>query len=133
MTSELPTSPGGDHSLDTAFRLLADTTRRHLLYLLREHGTLATDDLADVLTGWLALRHDDQPATPDDHTRVQLELRHVHVPMLVDASVLEYDESDGTVTLRELPEPVERLLDEALELEPSTTSAILADAELESG
>ncbi|WP_255195472.1 DUF7344 domain-containing protein [Halorarius litoreus] len=133
MTSERSTSPGEVGSLDGAFRLLADETRRHLLYLLREHGRFRVDDLTDVLTGWLALQRDDGRATPTDHTRVQLELYHVHVPMLVDAGLLEYDESGDSLTIRSLPVAVDRLLDEALGLEPQTTAAAVAAADPGSG
>lgn len=132
MTLESATTPGGGGSLDTAFGLLADETRRHLLYLLREHETFASDDLADVLTGWLAVRRGDGHATATDHTRIELELHHVHLPQLAEAGVLEHDDT-GTVTLRSLPESLDRLLDAALALEPSTTAATVAAAEPESG
>lgn len=119
--------------LDPAFSLLADEHRRHLLYLLREHGSATLDDLADVLTGWLAVRHGDGVATPDDRQRILVRLYHVHVPKLASAGVVAFDEDSGTVSLDTLPPMVDHLLDAALELEPETTAETIAAAEPQNG
>lgn len=114
--------------LDQALRLLVDEHRRHLLYLLREHGEMPIDDLSDVLAGWLAIRHDDGVATSDDREEIRLRLFHVHVPKLVAAGLAEFDEASDAVTLAELPPVVDRLLDEALELESGTRAESVATA-----
>lgn len=119
--------------LDPAFSLLADEHRRHLLYLLREHGSATLDDLADVLTAWLAVRHGDGVATPEDRQQIYMRLYHAHVPKLASAGVVEFDEDSGTVTLDRLPPMVDHLLDEALELEPETTAETIAAAEPQNG
>lgn len=118
--------------LDSAFRLLGDQQRRHALYLLREHGEMAIDDLADVLTGWLAVRN-DEGATPDDRERIRLRLVHVHVPKLEAAGIVDFEAESGRVTLDRLPPVVDRLLDGALELEPGTSAEAIAAAEPQEG
>ena len=117
---------GPDEALDPTFRLLASERRRHLLYLLREHGSFSIEDLADLLTGWLAARHGDAVATPEDRQRVYTELYHVDVQKLVDLGVVEFDEASGEVRLDGLSPAVDQLLDCALELEPETTAETIA-------
>jgi len=76
------------------FRLLANEQRlRTLQYLSRSVGTVKTKDIADYLT-----------ILEGNHTREQFErmctsLVHVHIPALVDASVVEYDPANETVRL----------------------------------
>lgn len=124
---------GLDGGLDSTFRLLADEHRRHLLYLVREHESMTLDDLADVLTGWLAVRHGDDATTPEDRQQMYTRLYHVHVPKLAATGVVEFDEDSGTVTLDALPPAIDHLLDEALELEPETTAETIAAAEPQKG
>lgn len=84
------------HSLstDTALRVLADRRRRQLLRYLAESDSTATlDHLVTAL---------DEPtggATAPDATREQLgaELQHVHLPMLQDAGLVEYDARTDTI------------------------------------
>ncbi|MFC7175671.1 DUF7344 domain-containing protein [Halosegnis marinus] len=74
--------PSAGPSLDTAFGLLADETRRLSLYVLREHGGMSLADLADVVTGWSAVRRGDGRATADDRRERLVSLHHTHVPKL---------------------------------------------------
>jgi DNA-binding transcriptional ArsR family regulator len=113
-------------ALEPVFRLLASEQRRYLLYLLREHESVTLDDLADILTGWLASRHGDTVATPEDRQRVYTKLYHVDVQKLVDSGVVEFDEGSGEVALAELSPAADQLLDCALELEPETTAEAIA-------
>lgn len=124
----------GAHSdLDLATDLLAEEHRRHVLYLLREHGSISVDDLADILSGWLAVRNGDAGATPLDRDRVHIRLYHVDLPKLWDAGFVEFDPSTGDVSLGSLPPAVDRLLDVALELEPGTSSEAITAADVGGG
>lgn len=118
---------GAENDLDLVADLLADERRRHVLYLLREHESISLDDLADVLTGWLAVRNGDAGATPQDRDRTHIRLYHVDLPKLREAGLVEFDATTDDVALARLPPSVDRLLDLTLELEPGTsTEAVLA-------
>ncbi|ODR79359.1 hypothetical protein BG842_21310 [Haladaptatus sp. W1] len=74
--------------LDTSFEILANTYRRQLLFSLLEH---------DHLDG-------DQPHVPADvsntderERQFSLRMRHVHLPMLSAADVIEWNWDENTV------------------------------------
>lgn len=76
-------------SLDEIFELLANQQRRYVLYHLREvtGGVTTMEELAENV---VALQ--DQSGPPDGpRGPVLTSLRHVHLPKLQDAGVLEYD------------------------------------------
>lgn len=85
---------------DSFYRAFAARPRRRALAYLLEAGEASTAELADVLCGW------DLPsgavADADAHGRYRLELRHTHLPVLDDASLVSYDPSADRVELGEL-------------------------------
>lgn len=92
---------------DATFDLLADHHRRAVLRYLDEHETtVSLSDLADHLvveeegrdTGPIAATGDALLGT---RRRVQISLRHTHVPKLADAGVVDFDPDANVVTLRE--------------------------------
>ena len=88
----------GSLSLDAILHVLADHHRRSLLrYLVETPGeTHSFDECARHLVQREAERDGGRPA----HDRVKVELHHVHVPMLADAGVLEYDARSREVRYR---------------------------------
>lgn len=110
-------------SLDTVFGLLADERRRLLLYLLREHGEANLDDLADVLTGWLAVRRGGGVGTPEARRKLYVSLYHTHVPKLRGAGIVTFDEGTTVVSFEPPSEELDRLLDTALEMDTGTADA----------
>ncbi|MBO4246647.1 hypothetical protein IL252_02305 [Halomicrobium sp. IBSBa] len=94
--------------LDGLFDALASTVRRQTLcYLLDEpHTTVET--LATLFADRRSTA--DGPVSLSERDRVVIELRHVHLPQLADATLVEYDSATGDVRLREFPDPVRDLL-----------------------
>ncbi len=91
---------------DTTFRALGDRRRRRALqHLIAADGTVAVTGVAAAL----ARENSD---TPRD--RLELELRHVHLPKLADAGIVEYEPDRRTV--RYVPDP---LIETLLETSPS--------------
>ena len=87
-TSYLPVS--------TAFDVLADERRRHVLYyLLEEAGGVATaDEIADHLVGI-------EPATvADDRQSVVADLHHRHLPKLEASGLVAREDDSGAVDYR---------------------------------
>lgn len=80
-----------------ALRLLASERRRHLLSVVREHGeALALADVADEV----AIRESGRPLTEltaERVARVYTSIYHDHLPRLVDAGLLSYDQSRDIV------------------------------------
>jgi predicted transcriptional regulator len=86
------------HPADEAFDLLADARRRRLLTLVGEHRELALPDVADEVA------IDERDASivdidPDTVLDVYLSLYHDHVPRLVEAGLVEYDQERDLVAV----------------------------------
>ncbi|MFC6793047.1 hypothetical protein ACFQFH_00405 [Halobaculum halobium] len=77
---------------------------------------ISVDELATVLCGWDAA---DAGAmrTPSDRNQLLIALRHVHLPSLDDAGLVEYDRSAGRVAPRPLDPRVEELLERSVAAE----------------
>ena len=61
-------------------------------------------------------------ATPDDREQALVELRHVHLPQLVDAGLVTHDVESGVVSAEPLDPLVEDLLEKSVEAERSSRS-----------
>lgn len=100
---------------DEVLRALAGQRRRRVLAYLREHGDATREELADVLTGWLATDRASGQADAEDHARIAISLSHVALPKLDDAGLVAVDEETDTVVLEEAAPWVETCLDAALD------------------
>jgi hypothetical protein len=85
-------------STDELLRLVSDRRRRAVLNHLRENGdgAVTVDELVDGIPA-------DGFGSADERTaraRVELQLRHVHLPKLDAAGIVEYDAGSATVRYR---------------------------------
>lgn len=81
--------PHGSVSVDTVLDLLAHRHRRELLgYVIDSAGE--TSPIDDVTTS-LCRQDSERTDTCSDRDRIELSLRHTHLPKLVAAGVIEYD------------------------------------------
>lgn len=86
-------------SQDTVFDLLSNTRRRYLLKRLNEvDGQM---DLGDLSTEVAAMENDISPdeVSTQQRKRTYVSLYQTHVPKLVEAGVIQYDQDAGTVAL----------------------------------
>ena len=94
---------------DTVFRLLSHAYRRALLDCLDDHGVpIAVADAAEAVAASNSTQSLDEIAAADVE-RVYVALHHVHVPMLAEAGVLEYDQDRNVVELTDLGADVVRV------------------------
>jgi len=127
---EQPTNepPGADHgsrdrSLDAVFEMLRSERRRNVLYILYQRaGPVQVSDLADEV----ATREDAEL------TRVATAIRHVHLPKLDDAGVVEFDAEAGSVRFADDSGRLRRYLtraaaDEGRPLRRASASATLSE------
>lgn len=92
---------------DSQFDVLADRRRRAVLrYLEDSEGPVSLSDLADHLV--LEDHADDEGALASagdalfgTRRRVQISLRHSHLPNLADAGAVDFDYDANAVALRE--------------------------------
>jgi hypothetical protein len=104
-SEEVPATFGSDRF----YRAMAVEARRRVLYHLVETGASTVEELATVLTGWDATGSGRvEPAGVRD--RWTVELRHVHLPHLAEADLLEYDPERGTVEAVDLDPAVRDLV-----------------------
>lgn len=94
-------------SLDRAFDIISDPTRRCLLRYLRARPqrTVPVDEVCQAL----AREQSDRDGPPRDADQLAVACHHVHLPKLAAANVIEYDRAARTVQYRADP-LVERLL-----------------------
>ena len=99
------------------FDALADYRRRRVLRLAVDHRTpLALSDVADEIA---AAEHDGRftDISEGEITRIYTSLYHSHVPKLVEAGLLEYDQDVDAVALGDRAETARPYLDVAAEFE----------------
>lgn len=86
-----------DRTLDDLFVLLGDARRRAALDYLVDVGEADVDVLVTVV-------HDREagPGAPsaEDRTALEISLRHNHIPTLVEAGVVDFDATTGSVGYR---------------------------------
>lgn len=100
-------------SPDLVFELLSSTRRRRVLYYLREHGGVATvNELAESIAA-MENEIDVEDLNRQQRKRVYVSLYQTHVPKLVEAGIIEYDDNNGEV----------RLTDRAVETDTYLTPA----------
>ncbi|GAB3669776.1 DUF7344 domain-containing protein [Halopiger thermotolerans] len=109
--------------LDTVYVLLADASRRNALrYLLTHRDRVPVVRLAAELA---ALEHGipSEDVTADQQYEAVLELQHVHLPMLSDSGVVEWDRDEGEVTFTPLLELLSESLPDPTELFGASASS----------
>lgn len=108
---ELPSAATPSPTADAVYRLLRHPDRRFVLYYLLAVDRVPLEELADVVTGWMAVA-EGRVATPDDRTRVLASLVHGQLPELAEAGFLSVQ--SGTVSRCPLPTDVRSILEESL-------------------
>lgn len=85
--------PVADLSLDAVFTVLSNQRRRHAIRACRDspNGVVDLEETADRVTEWERLA-DEQSSTDT----VATSLHHVHLPLLDDAGIIDYDERSKT-------------------------------------
>ncbi|WP_306057349.1 DUF7344 domain-containing protein [Natronococcus wangiae] len=89
-------------TIDDAFSVLRDQDRRYALYFLLEHETASLEEIADVVTGWTRASEYGM-AGRNTRDRVHADLLHRHVPAMVAADVVGYDEETDTLSFAPCP------------------------------
>lgn len=86
--------------VEGTFRALQHQRRRYALDCVRTHQSLALADLTELVlereTGTPASDHD-----PERVRSVYFSLYHTHLPVLLDASLVRYDQDTDVVGVRD--------------------------------
>ena len=113
-----------DDRLSLFLDLLSDPARRRLLYALEAHDPAGFERLADVLAGWQLSRNGDAVVRPADYRRIVTQLRHVHLPRLTDAGVVQVDENGDRIRLVSTDSMLHELLATTREFEASVANQL---------
>ena len=116
-----PTETTPQLSDDRLYRALASTRRRRLLHVLLEREESTVEELATVLTGWEASETGTM-GTVRDYDRIGIELKHVHLPLLVDIGLIRHDRESDTVGIERLDPLLVELLSRSVDAGRSSLS-----------
>ena len=94
-------------SIETLCKLLSDTHRRHILLYLSQHpkATISREMLLDHL-----VNVNDRAKKGTHRRQLTVRLHHVHLPMLADHGLIEYDKIANSISYTAEP-GVEKMLD----------------------
>jgi DNA-binding transcriptional ArsR family regulator len=98
--------------LDAVFTVLATRRRRILLRVLDDADACSVGDLVE----WVAARERQLDGEPPDREALRSELERVHLSMLADHRILDYDTRSGNVRYYGHP-VVEEYLEHAADFE----------------
>ncbi|SDR34952.1 DUF7344 domain-containing protein [Natronobacterium texcoconense] len=88
--------------LDTIYSVLADTQRRYALqYLLAHSEPVSVHQLANELAE-LESGTTVGSVSTDQRQEIYLRLKHVHLPLLADTGIVEWDRESERITLSSL-------------------------------
>lgn len=105
---------------DRLYRALSSTQRRRLLYVLFVEEESTVEHLGTILTGWETTETGTM-AGPAERERAIVELRHRHLPVLDEAGLVTYDDSQH-VSIERLDPAVRDLVCQSVETEHSPRS-----------
>ena len=104
---------------DGLFDILGHARRRHMMRVVKEHESVTLADVADEVSIEESHRSIER-IDPESITEVYLSLYHVHVPKLVAADLIGYDEERDLLSLTDRGrgvslhvDAVERMVDRA--------------------
>ncbi|WP_256290529.1 DUF7344 domain-containing protein [Halobellus inordinatus] len=99
-----PDGDGGELTATEALKLLAGDEQRHILKELLERGPGERVDLLEAET-LREIAEQTSRETADtgananvDIERLEVELRHNHLPRLAEQNIIEWDEKSGSIT-----------------------------------
>jgi len=87
-TSTRPVADAEGSSDTDVYRVLADEHRQRLLRFLDTVDESTIDELATVLSGWPATQ-ENATVTETEYARAAIRVRHVHVPILDSAGLID--------------------------------------------
>lgn len=89
---------GNELTIDERFALLSSRYRRYMLYSLFYFTTPVP--LARIADKVAEMEHEaSAEEVPDERLDIYMELYHHHLPRLVEADVVEHDQTDDTIEL----------------------------------
>lgn len=94
---------------DDLYHALSERDRRRTLYGLLDEPRRTREEVADLIAGMRATQNGVVRRT--DRQRIETRLHHVHLPLLEDAGLIEYDHDTGVVRLVPLADCVEDLIE----------------------
>ena len=103
---------------DDLFSVLSRQMRRRVLSVLFEQPETTAGELADAVA---ELEPNNANAVERQaHDRIEVELRHAHLPILAGANLVEYDSDTGEVILCDLASHVRDVIRLAQRYEQAT-------------
>lgn len=112
---ERETASAGSLANDDLYRALASRSRRRLVASLLDGDTSSPDQLVSLLCGWELA--DTVLVGPDRRRELAVRLHHVHLPVLQEAGLVNYDAEGERVSIEPLDEPARDLVRAATEAE----------------
>jgi len=96
------TADAQELSQDELLKMLSNQRRRFAIHYLKQqdHAELTVTELAEQVAGWENGK-EIEALTQKERKRVRSALRQFHLPKMADSDLIEYDTTQGTVSLTE--------------------------------
>lgn len=95
---------------EDVMRAMSNRECRYTLYYLLDNERVSLEDLADVVTGWVAAAG-KQMTTSTDRESLRISLYHQHLPLLAECGLVEFDPEEQCVARSSLFESVQNLVE----------------------
>lgn len=106
---------------DDLYRALEKRERRHALYCLEDGESRSCDELATLVAGWRSNR--EGIIGPNRQRQIAARLHHVHLPLLDELDLVDYDADNAETRLEPLAEPVKELISFARKYDRAVAAA----------
>lgn len=97
---------------DGFYRAMSARSRRRILYHLLDNETSTVRELATVLVSQDAVDRD--ATTPSERRARELELHHLHLPLLDDVGLVEHEPETSEVELVDVDPAVRDLIEDSI-------------------
>lgn len=101
MSNDAQNSDSGSvdpNTVDAVFEVFRDRDRRYVLYFLLEHDRVSVQDIGNIVTGWVKANSSEMGHRADRNATLG-ELRHQHVPLLIESNLVKYDEATESLSV----------------------------------
>lgn len=111
-----PIVADGGVEISRCMDVLASKRRRYVLYYLRANEEAELEEVTEQVAAWETGSPSEELGEQEGQD-VRISLYHTHLPKLKETGLIDYDYRHGSMSLQNLPRPIDQILDYCTEME----------------